>query len=68
MEKYGFLGLVFLVALPLPISGAYTGTVLSWLLGMDWMRSFSAITLGVVCAGIIVMLATMGVISIATVP
>ncbi len=68
VEKYGFLGLVFLVALPLPITGAYTGTVLSWLLGMNWMKSFIAITIGVLVAGIVVMLATMGVISLATVP
>jgi len=66
VRKYGFLGLLFFVALPLPITGAYTGTVLSWLLAMGWMRSFIAISIGVVCAGIIVMLATMGVVSIAT--
>ncbi len=67
VQKYGFLGLVFIVALPLPITGAYTGTVLSWLLGLNWMRSFISISVGIVIAGIIVMLATMGVISIATV-
>ncbi len=67
VQKYGFLGLVFIVALPLPITGAYTGTVLSWLLGLNWMRSFLSISVGIIVAGIIVMLATMGVISIATV-
>jgi uncharacterized membrane protein len=54
------------VAVPLPITGAYTGTVLSWLLAMEWKRSFIAVAIGVVCAGIIVMLATLGVVSIAT--
>ncbi len=66
VRKYGFLGLLIFVAVPLPITGAYTGTVLSWLLEMDWKRSFIAIAIGVVCAGVIVMLATMGVVSIAT--
>ncbi len=66
VRKYGFLGLLFFVAVPLPITGAYTATVLSWLLAMGWVRSFIAISIGVVCAGIIVMLATMGVVSIAT--
>ena len=68
VRKYGLIGLLLFVAVPLPITGAYTGTVLSWLLAMDWKRSFIAIGLGVVCAGIIVMLATLGVVSIATVP
>ncbi len=68
VKKYGFPGLILMVAVPLPITGAYTGTVLSWLLGMDWMRSFAAVAIGVVLAGVIVMLATMGVVSIATVP
>ena len=67
VRKYGFPVLLIFVAVPLPITGAYTATVLSWLLGMEWKRSFIAIAIGVVCAGIIVMLATMGVVSIATV-
>ena len=67
VRRYGLLGLLLFVAVPLPITGAYTGTVLSWLLAMEWKRSFVAIGLGVICAGIIVMLATMGVVSIATV-
>jgi len=68
IKKYGLLGLLVFVAVPLPITGAYTGTVLSWLLAMEWKRSFVAVGLGVVLAGIIVMLATMGVVSIATLP
>ncbi len=68
VRKYGAVALILFVAIPLPITGAYTGTVLSWLLAMDWVRSFIAISIGVVCAGVIVMLATMGVVSIATVP
>jgi len=66
VRKYGLLGLLLFVAVPLPMTGAYTGTVLSWLLAMEWKRSFVAVAIGVVCAGIIVMLATMGVVSIAT--
>jgi uncharacterized membrane protein len=67
VRKYGLLGLLLFVAVPLPITGAYTGTVLSWLLAMEWKRSFIAVGIGVVCAGVIVMLATLGVISVATV-
>lgn len=67
IRKYGLLGLLLFVAVPLPVTGAYTGTVLSWLLAMEWKRSFIAVAIGVVCAGVIVMLATLGVISVATV-
>jgi len=62
VDKYGFLGLALLVAIPLPVTGVYTATILSWLLGMDWRKAFVPIALGVVVAGIIVLLITLGVI------
>jgi uncharacterized membrane protein len=58
VEKYGFWGLFLFVAIPLPITGAYTGTILAWLLGMDWKRAFPAVGLGVIVAGVIVLLIT----------
>ena len=62
VDKYGFWGLALFVAVPLPLTGAYTGTILAWLLGMDWRKAFPAVALGVVVAGIIVLLITLGVI------
>jgi uncharacterized membrane protein len=62
VDKYGFWGLTLFVAIPLPITGAYTGTILAWLTGMDWRKAFPAIGLGVVLAGVIVLLLTLGVI------
>jgi len=64
VEKYGFWGLFVFVAVPLPLSGAYTGTILAWLLDVEWKKAFPAVALGVVVAGVIVFLITMGVISI----
>ena len=64
VQKYGFLGLALFVAIPLPITGAYTGTILAWLIGMDWRKAFPAVALGVAIAGGIVLLITLGVISI----
>jgi uncharacterized membrane protein len=64
VEKYGFLGLTLFVAVPLPITGAYTGTILAWLVGMDWRKAFPSVALGVMIAGGIVLLITLGVISI----
>jgi uncharacterized membrane protein len=64
VEKYGFWGLFLFVAIPLPITGAYTGTILAWLLGMDWRRAFLAVGLGVIVAGVVILLITLGIINI----
>ena len=64
VKKYGFLGLALFVAIPLPITGAYTGTILAWLIDMDWRKAFPAVALGVMIAGGIVLLITLGVISV----
>jgi len=63
VEKYGFWGLTLFVAIPLPITGAYTGTILAWLLGMDWRKAFPAVGLGVIVAGVVVLLITLGATS-----
>ena len=62
VDKYGFWGLFLFVAVPLPLTGAYTGTILAWLLDMDWKKAFPAVVLGVVVAGVIVLLITLGVV------
>jgi uncharacterized membrane protein len=62
VDKYGFWGLFLFVAVPLPFTGAYTGTILAWLLDVDWKKAFPAVGLGVVVAGIIVFLITLGVV------
>jgi uncharacterized membrane protein len=58
VDKYGFWGLFLFVAVPLPLTGAYTGTILAWLLGMNWKKAFPAVGLGVLVAGAIVLLIT----------
>lgn len=63
IEKYGFWGLILFVAIPLPITGAYTGTILAWLVGMDWRKASPAVGLGVIVAGVVVLLITLGVTS-----
>jgi len=64
VDKYGFWGLALFVAIPLPITGAYTGTILAWLTGMDWKKAFPAVGLGVIVAGVVVLLITLGVIEL----
>ena len=60
---YGFLALTVFVAIPLPATGAWTGCFIAWLLGLNRRESILAVTLGVIIAGIIVLLASLGVIS-----
>jgi len=68
VDKYGFWGLALFVAVPLPLTGAYTGTILAWLLGMDWKKAFPAIGLGVVVAGVVVLLITLVILGIISIP
>jgi uncharacterized membrane protein len=58
-----FVSLFFFVAIPLPLTGAYTGTVLAWFLKLDKKKSIVSIALGVLSAGIIVFLVSNGIIS-----
>ncbi len=47
VERYGVLGLAVFVAIPLPGTGAYSGSVAAWLLDMEWHKAFLAVSLGV---------------------
>jgi uncharacterized membrane protein len=58
VRKWGYWGVMLFVAIPLPITGAYTGTLAAWILKLNRIRAFGYLALGVVIAGIIVSLAT----------
>ena len=64
-EKAGKTGLFFalliFVGIPLPGTGAWTGTLAASILDMDFKRSILAVMLGVILAGIIMGLASAGV-------
>ena len=53
IEKYSYFGLVLFVAIPLPGTGAWTGTLIASVLGLDAKKSFFAATLGVLGATVI---------------
>lgn len=55
-----FWGLVILVAIPFPGTGAWTGAIVAAMLNMRLKRAFPAIALGVVIAGVIVSFVTYG--------
>ncbi len=62
VQRYGALGLFLFVALPLPGTGAWTGSVLAVVLGVKKRYALPAISAGVVAAGVLVALASAGVL------
>jgi len=56
VEQYGYWGLVVFVGIPLPLTGAWTGALGAWILGMDRKKSMLAVAAGVLMAGIVVTL------------
>ncbi|MEO0087842.1 MAG: small multi-drug export protein [candidate division WOR-3 bacterium] len=54
IERYEILGLIIFVGIPLPTTGAWTGALASFILGLNPFLSFLAISLGVLIASIIV--------------
>jgi uncharacterized membrane protein len=53
IEKYETLGLMIFVAIPLPATGAWTGAMAAFLLGMSFRHAMGSIFLGVAIAGVI---------------
>lgn len=54
VRKYDSVGLVLVVAIPLPVTGAWTGTLVAFLFGIKFRDAFPLIALGVMIAGMIV--------------
>ncbi len=62
VERYGAVGLVLFVAIPLPVTGAWTGSVAAYLFDVPFRRAALAILVGVLLAGVVVTLAVQGVL------
>ena len=56
-----YIALLLFVGIPLPGTGAWTGTLAASILDMDFKKSSIAVMAGVILAGIIMGLASMGV-------
>ena len=54
IEKYERIGLMLFVAIPLPVTGAWTGSVAAFLFGLKFKYAFFSIFCGVIIAGAIV--------------
>ena len=58
VDKYGALGLVLLVAIPLPGTGAWTGSLVAALMGMKRKKAVPLIFVGVVIAAVLMTVIT----------
>ena len=54
VERYERIGLTLFVAIPLPFSGAWTGSIAAFLLGMRFNYAFFSILCGIIIAGTII--------------
>ena len=65
-EKAGrglFVALMLFVGIPIPGTGAWTGTLAASILDMGFKRTVLAVILGVLLAGVIMMAASFGLFS-----
>ena len=64
IQKYAYWGLLLFVGIPLPGTGAWTGSLIAALLNMDIKKSFFIIVLGVIMAGIIISVFSYGLLGL----
>ena len=64
VQKYGPLGLLIFVAIPLPGTGAWTGALVASLLGVERKQAMLMILLGVAAAGAIVLAVSLGAVAV----
>jgi uncharacterized membrane protein len=61
VRKYGVFAVTLFIAIPLPVTGAWTGSMVAAVFGLDFWRSLVCALLGVCIASVIVSLACLGV-------
>lgn len=62
IERLQYFGLMLFVGIPLPGTGAWTGCLIAALLNMNKKKAMVAATLGVIMAGVIMMILSYGVL------
>lgn len=62
IDKYGYWGLILFVGIPLPGTGAWTGSLVAIMLGLDKKKSFICIVIGVILASVIMSILSYGII------
>ncbi len=61
IEKYGYLGLAFFVAIPLPFTGAWSASVIAFILRMNPFKAMISIFFGLLIAALLVLFASLGI-------
>ncbi len=62
IEQYKFIGLLFFVGIPLPMTGAWTGSLVAALLDMDVKKAILAELCGICMAAVIMTIISYGII------
>lgn len=63
IEKFGYLGVILFVGIPLPGTGAWTGSLIASVLEMDKKKTFLSVLVGLVMASIIMMILSFGIVA-----
>lgn len=59
VDKYGEIGVAIFIGIPLPGSGVYSGALGSYLIGLSYKKFIKAVILGVLIAGVIVLIVSL---------
>ncbi|AEB66985.1 MULTISPECIES: COG2426 family protein [Methanothrix] len=60
-ENFGLIALIIFVAIPLPMTGAWTGCAIAFLLGFRFLPALAAVATGILIAASIVTATVMGI-------
>jgi uncharacterized membrane protein len=63
IRKYQSLGLILFVAIPAPMTGAWTGSIAAYLFKLPLRMAIPCIILGILIAGVVVTLVSQGVVT-----
>lgn len=63
IEKFGYWGLLLFVGIPLPGTGAWTGTLIAAVLDLEKKKTFATVMAGIVMASIIMMFLSYGLLA-----
>lgn len=64
LRRWGYLGLAVFVAVPLPVTGAWTASLVAHVFGLNRLKSALAIVAGVLAASTIVISALEGILTV----
>lgn len=63
IERYSFWGVALFIAIPLPVTGAWTGSLVAATIRMKFWRAMLSALIGVMIAGVIMTLGAYGIVA-----